>query len=518
MPRSSSVRPPVAWDGVLTILADGARPDVILALAAAGEMPSFKKHIIDRGGFRTAPGVFPTVSGPAHLPLLTGMHPGQANLPGIRWAERPTKARGSFLLRTRSYMSLGRAFRIERDIPPNVTTIFQHLPGVADVNTWFVRGCAARARMTRFSKAGAFLRSWTTSDWYSSDLQAERGVRRAWDRGYRSAFAVFPAIDELGHRFGPMCDASYEAYRRFDACLGRLVDELARRGRADRTLVAVSSDHGQTATHTHLDIDDLVRAVYPRTVAYPKIWRHLLSAQAAAMVSGNGMANLYIEGANGDWRQRPDFDAPGSRAVELRDRLVAHPGIEHVIYRRAGTPGDTFVVASASGRLVVAVEPLGPDAQADQAGDAGSTGTRAGSGVDLSDPWLTLTFDGGDPVGYGGVARRLRKSEVAAATAATGFPDLPAQLVDFFRARRAGDLVVCARQGFDLRSRFEYQPHLGSHGCLDREHILVPVGFNAELAEPSLRAVDVFPTILSALGAPPAPGRLGQAKTLRPRP
>lgn len=504
-------RPPLpasTWDGVLTILADGARPDVISALAAAGDLPNFKKHIIDRGGFRTAPGVFPTVSGPAHLPLLTGMHPGQANLPGIRWAERPTGGRGRFLFRTRSYMSLGRAFRIERDIPRSVTTLFQHLPGVADVNTWFVRGCAARARMTRFSKAGAFVRSWTTRDWYSSDLQAERGVKRAWDRGYRSAFAVFPAIDELGHRFGPLCEASYEAYRRFDACLGRLFDDLTRRGRAERTLVALSSDHGQTATHTHLDIDDLVREIYPRTVAYPKIWRHLFSAQAAAMVSGNGMANVYLEGERGGWRERPDFEAAGSRAAELRDRLLAHRGIEHVIYRRAEAPIDTFVVAGAGGRLVVSVDP----------GELGASGATAAEELvaGLADPWLSLAFDGGDPVGYAGVPCRLRKSAVAAATASTRFPDLPAQLVDFFLARRAGDLVVCARQGFDLRSRFEYQPHLGSHGCLDREHILVPVGFNAELVEPALRAVDIFPTILSALGAPAAPGRMGHARTLRP--
>jgi hypothetical protein len=501
MPPTRPSRPQAAWDGVLAILADGARPDVMASLAAAGELPHFKEHIVDRGGFRTATGVFPTVSGPAHLPFLTGMHPGQANLPGIRWAERPVAGRGRFLFRTRSYMSLGRAFKIERDIPANVTTMFQHLEGMADVNTWFVRGCPARARMTRFSKAGAFLRSWATADWYSSDLQAERAVTRAWDRGYRSAFAVFPAIDELGHRFGPLCDESYEAYRRFDACLGRLIDDLTRRGRADRTLLALSSDHGQTATHTHLDIDDLVRAVYPRTVAYPKLWRHPLDAQAAAMVSGNGMANLYVEGAGG-WRERPDFDRAGSRAVELRDRLLAHPGIEHVIYRRDEGRGDAFVVAGASGRMVVRVE-APPDPRTTVLGEAAE-----------ADPWLGLAFEDGDPVGYGDLPRRMRKSAAAAETGASRFPDLPAQLVDFFRARRAGDLVVCARAGFDLRSRFEYQPHRGTHGCLDREHILVPAGFNARLVEPTLRAVDLFPTILSALGAPAAPGRLGQAMTL----
>jgi len=113
-----------------------------------------------------------------------------------------------------------------------------------------------------------------------------------------------------------------------------MIDDLARRGRAERTLIVITSDHEQTATHTHLDIDDLVRAVYPRTLCYPKLWRHLFDAQAAAMVSGNSMANVYVEGPGG-WHQRPDFDDAGSRAGELRDRLLAHEGIEHVIYRRA---------------------------------------------------------------------------------------------------------------------------------------------------------------------------------------
>jgi len=474
------------WQGVLAILADGARPDIMAELAAAGEMPALKRHFVDRGGFRTAVGVFPTVSGPAHLPLLTGMHPGQANLPGIRWAERPTGGRGRFLFRTRSYMALGRAWKLERDVPSQVTTLFHHLPGVADVNTWFVRGCPAQARFTRFSKAGAFLRSLATSDWYASDLQAEHAVKHAFDRGFPSAFAVFPAIDELGHRFGPSVDETREAYRRFDQCLGRVLDHLHRAGRLDKTLVMITSDHGQTATSTHLDVDDLVREVYPRTLSYPKLWKYLFSAEAAAMVSGNGLANVYVQGALG-WGDLPDFDAPGSRAKELRDRLVAHPGIEHVIYRRA--PG-VFVVAGAAGRLVIS------------------------AGGDEHDPELALDVEGQDPLGYQDVPRRMAKSDAARLTGHTRFPDAPAQLVDFYRARRAGDLLVCARSGFDLRSRFEYQPHRGSHGCLDREHMLVPAAVNAAWPTDTVKATDLFPTMLAALGAAPAPGRLGRALPL----
>jgi hypothetical protein len=465
------------FDGVLVVLADGARPDVIERLVAAGEMPRFKQHFHDAGGLARATSVFPTVTGPAHLPVLTGVHPGRANIPGIRWAERP-RGRGGFLGRTRSYMTPLRQWKLDRDLPPSVTSLFRHVPGMADVNTMFVRGCPGRARLTRFSKAAAFLRSLVTKDWYASDLQAESAVRRAIDRGFPSAFAVFPAVDELGHRFGPLCDQSYEAYRRLDAAVGRLFDRLAGAGRADRTLVMVTSDHGQTGTHTHVDIDDLVAEVYPRTLAYPRLWRHLFDADAAAMVSGNAMANIYVRGPGG-WGERPDFEV--GQAAELRQRLEENPAVAHVIFRR---PQGGYVVAAPGGRVTIEED-----------------GER-----------LRLAVQGESPLGP--VPASGTRRELLAATADGPFPDAPWQVAQFFRASRAGDLVVCARPGFDLRSRFEYQPHNGSHGCLDRDHMLVPAAVNAVWARPLFRSVDLFPSILAALGRPIPPGLDGEVVPL----
>jgi len=461
------------------VLADGARPDVIQKLVAAGEMPRFKQHFSDAGGLAQATSVFPTVTGPAHLPVLSGAHPGRANIPGIRWAERPV-GRG-FLGRTRSYMTPFRQWKLERDLPPSVTTLFAHVPGMADINTMFVRGCPGRARLTRFSKAAAFVRSLVTKDWYASDGQAERAVRRAIQRGFPSAFAVFPAVDELGHRFGPLCDPSYEAYRRLDGAIGRLFDELTRHGRADRTLVLVTSDHGQTGTHTHVDIDDLVAEVYPRTLSYPRLWRYLFSAEAAAMVSGNAMANVYVRGEDG-WGSRPDFEG-GGRPAELRARLVEHPAIAHVIFRRAA---GGYAVAGAGGQVTIEEE-----------GD----GSRLRLGIQGASPLGPLPAQGG-------------AAEILAATGGGLFPDAPWQVAQFFRAARAGDLVVCARPGYDLRSRFEYQPHNGSHGCLDRDHMLVPAAVNAVWARPLFRSVDLFPSILAALGRPIPPGLDGEVVPL----
>jgi hypothetical protein len=109
----------------------------------------------------------------------------------------------------------------------------------------------------------------------------------------------------------------------------------------------------------------------------------------------------------------------------------------------------------------------------------------------------------------------MTRAEVAALTAGTGFPDTPWQLVEFFRSARAGDLVVCARAGFDLRSRFEYQPHNGSHGTLERAHMLVPAAVNAGwVSDRPLCTADFFPTILAALGLPVPPGLSGRSVEL----
>lgn len=460
-------------------------------MAQAGELPVMQRTFFDLGGFRRATSVFPSVSGPAHLPILTGAHPGRANLPGIRWAERP--GRWGFAGRTRSYMAPFRPSKLERDIDPSVTTLFQHVDGLADVNTWFVRGCPARARRTRFSKAAAFLRSLASHDWYASDLQAERAVIGAFDAGFHSAFAVFPAVDELGHRFGPLCEASYEAYRRFDAALGRVLDALARRGRLDRTLIMLTSDHGQSATHTHFEIDDFVARVYPKTLSYPKLWRHLWSAEAAVMVSGNGMANVYLAG-DGGWRLPPDLEKAGGRPAELVARLLTEPAIDHVIYRRPGPVGG-YVVAGKKGRAILDVEPGA--ATPDQGG-----------------PMVRYAVEGGDPFGYGPLPARMTPAQIAALTADSDYPDAPWQICEFFRSPRAGDLVVCALPGYDLRARFEYQPHNGSHGGLHREHMLIPAAVNDAWSQELIRSVDLFPSILRGLGKPVPAGLDGVAVPL----
>lgn len=103
---------------------------------------------------------------------------------------------------------------------------------------------------------------------------------------------------------------------------------------------------------------------------------------------------------------------------------------------------------------------------------------------------------------------RMTNQECFEKTATTEYPDAPVQLLQIFRSGRAGDLILSAAKGSDLRRRHEIPEHKSSHGSLHWEHMQVPILSNVKLSSnPKIfRSVDVFPTILKLLGRPIPPG------------
>ena len=88
----------------------------------------------------------------------------------------------------------------------------------------------------------------------------------------------------------------------------------------------------------------------------------------------------------------------------------------------------------------------------------------------------------------------------------TARPDAAVQLEQLFRAERAGDLLISARQGYDLRGRWEVPEHKSTHGALVPPQMHVPVIINHPIAPGPLRTSDVFATVLRLLGKEPPEG------------
>src|SRR5262245_25109177 len=104
--RGREVSPPT-YKRCLMILADGARADVLRDLAEKGELPSIAEHLIAPGSLKAAVTAFPSTTGPAYLPYLTGCYPGTCNLPGIRWFDKDHFSENRFSKdRFRSYVGV----------------------------------------------------------------------------------------------------------------------------------------------------------------------------------------------------------------------------------------------------------------------------------------------------------------------------------------------------------------------------------------------------------------------------
>jgi arylsulfatase A-like enzyme len=114
--------------------------------------------------------------------------------------------------------------------------------------------------------------------------------------------------------------------------------------------------------------------------------------------------------------------------------------------------------------------------------------------------------DGNDPFGWrGSVPPAALEGEPMAprawldATAGTDFPDLPAQIVAYFRAPRAGDLAVFAAPGWDFGTK-----NRAGHGGLRPGDLCVPLLIAGPGVRggriPVARTADVMPTLLGLLG------------------
>jgi hypothetical protein len=384
---------------------------------------------------------FPSTTGPAYFPFLAGSTPGRANVPGIRWFDRGRKTPSRFPHRgLRSYVGPDAA-KLKKDTA--VRTVFARdaWPASSPVN---VDSPKRREKSRDLVWAVAhFLDTWQLADRRTA-WKLGRGLKK----GRPILFAVFPSVDEFGHVHGLDQRRPAQALCEIDALLAR---ELA----AFEGELLVSADHGLTSTRNHIDLRALVEASVGPTLAFPLIAKP--NPAAVVCESGNAMANVYLRGESG-WSDLPDVDACRSLAGQLLDV----EGIDSIALRA----GDAVELHTALGTGRV-----GFDGGLFQEGDA-----------------FDVEFAGASP------REALERSQ------GDEWPDAAFALSSLAASPRAGDLLVSAKVGYDLRTDREWPEHHASHGALHRAHTLVPVLSSTPLPAPPLRTLDLFGHMLSLAG------------------
>lgn len=454
-------------------LLDGAACDLFEELLAAGELPSVARAF-ERGRLGRGTSVFPTVTGVAYAPFVTGLFPGRSDIPGIRWFDRREYARTPLSAsRFRDYTGLG-SYLMDRDLSRHARTLFELIRPSMNIFNGIARGTGIRKNAAYFLRIPYLARMLMTGDWSAIEDKGDEYLVAAVRRDERYVFHTHLSVDAYSHGHGPRHPRVLNAYRRFDRTLGLVLKGLAARGQLEDTLLCVSSDHGHTEVSRHLDLEGFFERRKLRTLYFPYSVSTWFRCDVACMVGGNGMAHVYLRGGRG-WAVPPTRDELETLHPGLVDDLLAEEAVHLVAHREED--GSVRVRARA-GDAVVRLD---------------------GEHVEYS------VVRGADPFGYGGLAARMTRAELLARTADQAYPDAPLQLAQLFDSARTGDLVVSALPGWDLRARFENPEHRSSHGTLHRGHMQVPLGLSHPTDGAPARTADVYPTILSLLGYPLPP-------------
>ena len=462
----------------IIILADGARFDVFGELLEKGQLPNIKRHIVDGGTFSKAVTAFPSTTGPAHMPFLTGCLSATCNVPGIRWFDKRMYGRyghGSVLSlgahgRYRSYVGI-ETFRINDDMRSDIYTTFEIIPKSYSIFNSINRG-VGRRNLTTIMRIWYWYYAHQTDRWRFVDNAAAEKLLNAIGRDFEFLFAVFPGIDEFSHLNHPRDEAAIRQYIDLDATVGKMVEKLVRLRKLDDTLLWIVSDHGLSRTHTHFCINTFLESRGIRTFYFPLVWRK--NCLAANMVSGNGMTHIYFKRRDG-WGEPAALSDIDEMYPELLNDLLAQDAV------------DILAVRDDNGNIVIR--------------------TKKGEGVlKFNGDDITYVVNSSDPFGYDPSLRNSRftfndSRHMISATIDSDYPDAPYQLAHIFSSPRCGDVVVSATPGFDLRIKYEDPEHKSSHGSLHRDHMLVPVLTNIQLPNNTpFRTVDVFPTYLQLMG------------------
>jgi predicted AlkP superfamily pyrophosphatase or phosphodiesterase len=448
-------------------MADGARADVFSELLNGGDLPNISKYLVEKGCYKEAVTVFPSTTGPAYTPYIFGKYPGRCNLPGIRWLDRD--AYNDKLLsfdRFRSYIGLETYF-MNRDVSLDYQTLFEIFPRNVNIFNELSRGAGFKNDKTLFSKLYYKVKSHFTDKSDEVDLVARRILLQSLKEYPDFIYAVFLGIDTYSHLNHPFHKKVINSYRRIDEMIGLLAKNLESEGRLEETLIIVASDHGLTQTHSHFDSLEFMNHQGYKTFYYPNVFKHFTDADAASLISGNAMANIYVKSKDG-WGRKSTFE----ELAGLVDNFIERPEVD----------------------IVAGLDHKGRSRIKSTMGEAVTWLDKDGN--------INYQKIKGDPFNYNGMPKKMSSEEALAHSFNTEYPDALLQIIQLLESPRTGDLILSAGPGYDLRAKHENPEHRSSHGALFRDHMLVPLVMNAKVNKEFIRTVDIFPTILSFLGQP----------------
>lgn len=484
--------------GAVVFLVDGLNARVFAEMLEAGELPAISRHFADRGLYApTAVANTPSVTLPNLTSLVTGRFPGHHGVTGINWFDRNR-------LLWRDYETIAQKNTLDGDYTAG--NIYEQLHDQTTFSVFFQPHRGATKFIENWTSAGPmfFFGMYETVDrltLFRLNIVADVARRRGRFPAVTICYLLAPDFRAYAH--GLDSEQYREAIRHTDRQIGRVLGDLARAGLLEKLWIVLTSDHGMGEVGRHLPMDVFLRRSVGLSLAPGRLWEETSFEKRlahyrryAGVLYGSGDKYLAIclrrpifRGGKctgfAAWPIRPrppdlaNYPAAGGKTVDLPALLCGQEAVDAVAY--AAGPNRVYVRRSRG--QVEFRQPGGPGAKISY-----------------------ISIRGGDPLGWGRAlpaaalaGRPAEPDEWLAWTSGTDYPDLPAQILAYFRAPRAGDIAVFAAPGWDFNN-----VNRAGHGGLRPEDMHVPL----LLAGPGIdrgklstaRTADLMPTLLKLLG------------------
>jgi arylsulfatase A-like enzyme len=500
-----SLPPGSRTPGAIVFLVDGVNAALFEQMLDDGELPAIERYFVDRGLYAPrAVANTPSVTLANETSVVTGVFPGHHGITGINWFDRNR-------LIWRNYETIAQKNTLDGDY--TATTIYERFPRRTTFSVFYQAHRGATKFIENWTSAGPpFFFGWyefvDRLTLYRLSIVADVARKRRELPAFTMVYLLSP--DFRAYADGVSSPAYRDALRHTDYQIGRVLGDLERAGLLDETILALVSDHSLCDVERHLPLERFLRERVGLDIAEKRLWEKTSFEKRLAAYRENtcvcyGSGDRYwavclrrpVRDEAGDvaryasWPVRPtpedlrNYPTPDGPA-DLPRLLVSEPAVDAVAF----SPGENRARVCTSGGEVEFRQPDGP-------------------GGDVSYHLLR----GSDPFGWAGSvpAAALEGEPMSPrqwlhATAETDFPDLPAPIVAYFRAPRAGDIAVFAAPGWDLAGAGKK----AGHGGLRPGDMHVPL----LLAGPGVphrrldgaRTVDLVPTLLELLGRPVPPG------------
>jgi phosphatidylglycerophosphate synthase len=449
---------------VVVFVASGLSPELVRERMRRGEMPNVARYLHERGGSREMVGAFPSTLGPAATPLVTGCFPGTCDIPGSSWFDRTIEpGRVLSMHRFRDYRGWG-AYAMDSDLSKSVRTIFEYSRQAVNIFGMPSRGSGLLRDPAFFRMFRSVCTARSREEIERADEAAFSWFTMALQRETDFILYRLPPIP-AGDRNARFEELAAESCRRIDAAIGRAVEQLTALGIFDRTALIFAGDHAAATPARTFDLEAFVGRRFV-TSAATRRFREWQEAEAIVLPSGTSMAHLYVR-KGGFWAERTFFEDLEARG--LVGALLEQEAID-LIAGRSCEGG--IAVQSRRGRAHL---------------------------LEDADGRITYLVRGSDPFGFSGMPQVVSSAEALERTAGSDRPDGIVQLLQLFRSRRTGDLVVSAHP--DVAFAAPGDPRSEStDGALARAHMMVPAIASVPLAEGMWRTADLFALSLSLLG------------------